>query len=209
MYSIVRARRLRSLRADRIKLRRALELLASAEADRSVTSGSLTHAETQCQKLLTELAKVHADHIEAERKWAGETKRLNAIIDKLTAGLEAAPQHHMSPALIADLTARYGEVVSVFHTLAGAPVIIHRAWFMTRFDYRGAPHAADEPHHIHGYQWRCLGCQMHGREDDWYNDPGFRTLTPARDDATIHARACASTACAPLVKDHLDDTSSC
>ena len=84
------------------------------------------------------------------------------------------------------------DVIAWFTTLGGATVELHTARFTTTFDYRGAPYAADRPYQIDGYNWRCLGCAAYGREDESYDDPGFRRKNEARDDASKHAGECRS-----------------
>lgn len=198
MYSIIRTRTLRALRVNRTELAAARERTRHAEAAQVAAVDSLANAENQCENLLTELAQDHVSHIKAEREWTAQVEELNETIHKLTTELEAArrvdldaTRRELGPTRIADLTARYGEIVSVIHTLAGAPVIVHLMWFLTRFDDRGAPHLVDKPHHVHGYQWRCLGCLGHGLEGDWYSDAGFRDLQCALEDAAQHVRVCA------------------
>ncbi|MFI0915293.1 hypothetical protein [Streptomyces abikoensis] len=79
-----------------------------------------------------------------------------------------------------------------FLTQGGAPVDLRPARFTTRFDYRGAPYAADKPYEIDGFNWHCTGCTSYGREGDTYNDPGYRSLEEARTKANAHAEKCRS-----------------
>jgi len=86
--------------------------------------------------------------------------------------------------------AGYGEPVAWFHTRGGAPVLLYHHRFVTRFDYRGAPYAAEMPYEVDGFQWRCLGCGTYGHEGDTYRDDGYRRLVEAREAANEHAAGC-------------------
>lgn len=82
------------------------------------------------------------------------------------------------------------DVVVRYLTVGGATVDLHRKRFTTTFSHRGAPYAADKPYEVDGFNWRCLGCGVYGREGDSYHDPGYRSLPEARDVAQGHAEKC-------------------
>ncbi|MFI0425101.1 hypothetical protein [Spongiactinospora sp. 9N601] len=85
---------------------------------------------------------------------------------------------------------RPADVITRFLNLGGSVTELHRTRFTTRWTYSGPPYAAASPYEINGYTWRCLGCAAYGREGDDYNDPGWRKLHEARQDAQDHAAYC-------------------
>jgi hypothetical protein len=74
-------------------------------------------------------------------------------------------------------------------TVGGATIDLRSTRFVTRWQ-GGPPFAASKPYETDGFQWTCSGCQSYGREGDDYNDPNFRKLAEARDDAQGHADKC-------------------
>ncbi|MDN3244133.1 hypothetical protein [Streptomyces sp. ZSW22] len=80
-------------------------------------------------------------------------------------------------------------VLMRYLTVGGATVDLRKTRFTTRWN-GGPPFAATEAREIDGFQWTCTGCQSYGREGDTYNDPHFRELKEAREDAQAHAERC-------------------
>lgn len=80
-------------------------------------------------------------------------------------------------------------VIVRYLNVVGATVDLSPTRFMSRWN-GGPPYAASEPRETNGFQWTCNGCLSYGREGDTYNDPNFRELKEARDDAQAHAERC-------------------
>ncbi|MGJ6967884.1 hypothetical protein ACSDR0_38845 [Streptosporangium sp. G11] len=82
------------------------------------------------------------------------------------------------------------DVIIRFLNQGGATVDLYPVRFTTKWNYRGAPYAATHGYEVNGYSWSCLGCGVHARQGDTYNDPGYRDLSEARQSAQGHAEIC-------------------